>query len=195
MAGEGDRFKNFSELARHKKEGEDYSVTVREAPRCNISIVAPHGGIEPGAAEMARAIAADDHNLYIFNVLKRGDYFGEMHVTSIHFDEPRCLELVAKTDVTVTIHGCRYKEEVVCLSAMDKKLESRLAADFNKAGITALTTGHDYKTGAVPENICNKNRTGQGVQLEFSRGIRDNPELRETCVKVVRETLKKPAMK
>ena len=113
-----------------------------------------------------------------------------MHITSIHFDEPRCLDLVAKTDVTLTVHASRFKEEVVYLSALDKKLESKLAAAFNAAGVKALIEDHPYQSGTLPENICNRNRQGQGVQMEFSQGIRDNPVLRETCVRVVRDTLK-----
>jgi phage replication-related protein YjqB (UPF0714/DUF867 family) len=184
-----DKFNNFAELARYKEEGRDYTVTMREA-HSNVAIVAPHGGIETNAAEMAEAIAADDHNLYVFRALEGSGGFAEMHITSIHFDEPRCLDLVAKTDVTLTIHASRFREEVVCLSAMDKKLESKLAAAFNAAGIKALIEDLPYQTRTLPENISNMNRQGQGVQMEFSQGIRDNPALRETCVRVVRDTLK-----
>ncbi len=189
-----DKFKNFSDLARHKKEGEDYSVVVREVADSTVAIVAPHGGkIESNTAEMAQAIAAGNYNLYLFKgVLPEGN-FRELHITSTHFDEPRCLELVAKSDVTLTIHGCHVDEPVVYLSALDKKLESSLCAAFNKAGIKALTGGHPYKTGASPKNICNKNQRQQGVQIEFSRGIRNNPVLRDKCVQVVRESLKSPA--
>ena len=77
---------------------------------------------------------------------------------------------------------------------MDKKLESRLAAAFNAAGVKALTSGHDYKPGAMPENICNKNRKKQGVQLEFSRGIRNDPALLDKCVRIVRNSLKNPVI-
>jgi len=191
-----DIFKNFFHLAANRKEGVDYSIVTREVPGSNVAIVAPHGGIETGTIAMAKAIAANDFNLYLFNSLRSqelydaGGNWHELHITSIHFDEPRCLELVGKTDVTLTVHGSRIKEPVVCLSSMDKKLESKLSAAFNKAGVKVLIEGHPYQSGKLPENICNRNRKKQGVQLEFSQGIRDNPALRETCVRVVRESLK-----
>lgn len=184
-----DKFNNYAHLARHKKEGVHYNVIVREVPQSNVVIVAPHGGsIEWNTERMARDVAANDHNLYVFSG-KGGDAFDELHVTSTRFDEPRCVDLVAKTDVTITIHGCRFDEPVVYLGGIDKKLKSKLAAAFKAASIKAVADGHPYMA-LVPENICNKNKRGQGVQLEFSRGIRDNDELREKCVKVMREVLK-----
>ena len=190
-----DKFKNFFDLAAHKKEGEDYSIATREVRGSNVVIVAPHGGMERRTAEMAEAIAGNDHSLYVFKTLGQKGAFREMHVTSTHFDEPRCLDLVAKTDVTLTIHGCRFEEPVVCLSGLDKKLQSKLADAFNAAGVKALTSGHPYQSGKLPENICNRNRQKQGVQLEFSFGIRDNPALMDKCVRIVRDSLKNPAMK
>jgi phage replication-related protein YjqB (UPF0714/DUF867 family) len=185
-----DKFDSFTHLARHKKEGADYSITAREVQGSTVAIVAPHGGMETNAAEMAEAIAGDNHNLYIFRSLEGSGGFEEMHITSVHFDEPRCLDLVAKTDVTLTIHASRFREEAVYLSGMDKKLQSKLSEAFNKAGVRAVTEGHPYQSGTLPENICNRNRQKQGVQLEFSQGIRDNPVLREKCVGIVRDALK-----
>jgi phage replication-related protein YjqB (UPF0714/DUF867 family) len=183
-----DPFNNFAELARHKKEGVDYNVIVRPVPQSNVAIVAPHGGrIEWNTESMAQGIAANDHNLYVFSG-NGADAFEKLHLTSTHFDEPRCVDLVAKSDVTVTIHGCRFKEPVVYLGGMDEKLKAKLLAAFNAASIKASATGPFQALS--PENICNRNRQKQGVQLEFSQGIRDNPVLRAKCVKVVRETLK-----
>ena len=191
-----DAFKNFFHLAASRKEGFDYSITTKEVPGSKVAIVAPHGGIETGTMSMAKAIAADDFNLYLFNSLRSqelydaGGDWDELHITSVNFDEPRCLALVAKTNVTLTIHGSRFEEPLVCLSSLDKKLESKLTDAFNKAGIKALVEGHPYQSGKLPENICNRNQRGQGVQLEFSKGIRENPKLRDKCVKIVREALK-----
>ncbi|MBU6475148.1 MAG: poly-gamma-glutamate hydrolase family protein [Alphaproteobacteria bacterium] len=186
-----DKFRNFSELARHAKEGEDYAIVVREAHGSAVAIVAPHGGrMEWSTGEMAAAIAGRKHSFYVFEGLK-DDAFAELHVTSTHFDEPRCLDLLSRAEVTVTIHGCQTPEPVVYMSARDKKLESKLKAAFNKAGVRAVAdNSHKYQGGKNPQNICNRNRSGQGVQLEFSRGIRDNPRLVKKCVKAVRESLK-----
>jgi len=184
-------YESFTELARHKKEGEDYAVVVRNVAGSKISIVAPHGDrIEPHTADMARAIAAGDYSLYIFSNINPGNVYREMHIASVSFDEPRCLDLVAGTETTLTIHGSKIKEPAVFISAMDKKLQSRLTVAFNKAGIRAEVENHPYQTGTKPENICNRNSRGKGVQIEFSRGLRDDAQMRETCVRVIRETLK-----
>ena len=190
-----DKFKNYFDLAAHKKEGRDFAITTREVTGSNVAIVAPHGGhIDRHTEEMAKAIAAEDYSLYVFSGMQSEGSFRDLHITSIHFDEPRCVEMVAKTDVTLTIHGCRFEEPMVCLSGMDKKLQSMLAAAFNAVGVKALTSSHPYQTGKLSENICNKNKRGQGVQLEFSRGIRNNREMMDKCIKVVRDTLKAPAV-
>jgi phage replication-related protein YjqB (UPF0714/DUF867 family) len=184
-----DTFKNFADLASHKKEGTDYAVEVREEAKSTVAIVAPHGGsIEENTGAMAEQIAADGYNLYVFKGVGQNSL--EMHLTSTHFDEPRALALVAKTQTTVTIHGCRFTEPVVYLSGRDKKLQSKLMKAFKAAGINASVTGHPYQAGKKPENICNRNQRGEGVQIEFSRGIRDNAELRDKCVQAVRDSLK-----
>ncbi len=186
-----DKFRNFEHLANHNTEGVDYDIVVRKVPGSKVAIVAPHGGkMEWSTGKMAADIAGREHSFYVFQGLKK-NAFEELHVTSAHFDEPRCLDLLSKADVTVTIHGCRPRQRVVYMSARDKKLQTKLKAAFNKAGVRAVADGsHKYQGGKNPKNICNRNRSGQGVQLEFSRGIRDNPRLVKKCVQAVREGLK-----
>ena len=184
------RFNSFAELSRHKKEGEHYSIIVQEKSGSDIAIVAPHGGfIEHHTSEIARKIASNDHNLYIFESLERKDSFFELHIESTRFEEPRCMELVSKTDTVLTIHGCQEEEPVIYLGGKDEKMKSSLAEAFNKNGIKAVTENHAYP-GKSPQNICNKNKRAQGVQLEFSKGIRDNPELTDKCVDIIRKHLK-----
>ncbi len=184
------RFNSFSDLSRHKKEGVHYTIVTREIAGSNIVIVAPHGGsIEWSTSRIAKDIAANDHNLYIFEGIEPSNAFFELHVTSHQFTEPRCIDLLSKNDVTLAIHGCRGDKPVVYLGGKDETLKSSLAAAFNAQGIKALTEGHVYK-GISSQNICNKNRRGQGVQLEFSRGIRDNPELTDKCIAIIRTQLK-----
>lgn len=186
-----DKFNSVTELMRHKQEGRDYRVDVREVPGSTIAVVAPHAGlIDLNTGDMAARVAGDDYNLYTFSGIAPGDNMGEMHVTSIHFDEPRCLEMLKKADVTVTIHGCKGDEPAVYLSGMDTKLEGKLKDAFNAAGFKASIDGHGYQTGTKPENVCNKNRRGQGVQIEFTRAIRADAELSAKAARVVRETLK-----
>jgi phage replication-related protein YjqB (UPF0714/DUF867 family) len=187
---ETDKFKSYTELAQHKTEGEDFEVIAREVKGSNVAIVAPHGGeIEGPTGKMAAEIAGNDHNLYVFKGLC-ANAFNELHVTSTRFDDPRALDLIAKTDVTVTLHRCRIEEPVVCLSGRDKKLQSKLTAAFNKASIPVETENHPYQSGDLPGNICNKNARGAGVQIELSHGICNDPALTKKCVEVIRESLK-----
>lgn len=187
------RFDSYSELSRHKEEGKDYAVTARKVPGSAFSIVAPHGGtIEFHTSDMARMIAANDHSYYVFEGLETDDSFFQLHVESRFFDDPRCLDLIGETERTVTIHGCQDKDVVVYIGGLDEDLKSRLAEAFNRAGIRAETGGHPYP-GTAPGNICNLNKSKKGVQLEFSRGIRDSKDLREKCIAIVRSHLKGPS--
>lgn len=181
------RFNSFSALARAKTEGEHYAVTVHDVG-CGVAIVAPHGGrIEPGTAEMAKDIAGNDHSLYVFEGRESRDAFFELHVASAQFDDPRCVALVKKSHTTVTIHGCKGDAPVVYIGGRDKKLAAKLTETFNKSGIKAMADNHPFPATS-PDNICNKNARGQGVQLEFSRGLRDDPALRHLAVKIVRKS-------
>lgn len=185
------RFNTFAEMSRHKKEGEDYKIAMRSREKSKVAIVAPHGGcIEFHTDEMAEKIAGKKHNLYVFEAIAQDNAFYELHVTSTGFDEKRCVDMVAKSGVTLTIHGCKGEEPAVYIGGRDKKMKGSLAKAFNKAGVKAETQGHPF-TGASPQNICNRNKRGEGVQLEFSRALRDDPSLRSKCVKIIRKYLKK----
>jgi phage replication-related protein YjqB (UPF0714/DUF867 family) len=186
------RFKSFSELARHKKEGEHYNVVVNEVGSSKITVIAPHGGgIEPNTSELARKIAANDHSLYLFEGCGPvRDQFYELHVTSTGFDEPRCVNLAAKAETIIAVHGCAGETPVIYIGGRDKELRDSLAEEFNRHGIRAVTEGHAFP-GASPDNICNKNRQKMGVQLEFSRALRNDPALVDKCARIVRGYLRK----
>lgn len=187
-----DRFSSFSELSRHKKEGEHYSIIIKETGRDDILILAPHGGtIENGTSAIAERIASNNHNLYIFEGIEQENSFSELHVTSTGFDETRCLALVARMDTVIAIHGCLEKTEVIYLGGRDEKLKISLAEAFNKNGIRAETQGHAYPA-QKEENICNRGKRNRGVQIEFSKGIRDNPQLVDRCVEILRKQFVSP---
>jgi phage replication-related protein YjqB (UPF0714/DUF867 family) len=55
-------YKSFGELSYNESEGQDYVIRtcLRNSP---VLVMAPHGGkIEPGTAEIAEAIAGNDHS-------------------------------------------------------------------------------------------------------------------------------------
>lgn len=186
-----DKFNSFASLSRHKKEGIDFTIINRKVEGSTVTIVAPHAGmIEPGTREIAETAAANSHSLYIFdgNAATSDLAFAELHLTSTQFDEPRCLALVSKSAKTITIHGCADKEAVVYIGGLDVTLAKKLSASFNRHGIKALTQGHRFPA-LSPSNICNKNIRGQGVQLEFGRGIRDDADLLNKCAAIIHTCL------
>lgn len=186
-----DRFNSFADLSRHKEEGKDFIIISRRISGSDIAIVAPHGGmIEPGTSEIAQELAGTNYSLYIFNghAATSDKAFKELHVTSTNFDEPRCLSIIAGSKRTVTIHGCREKEILIYVGGLDRRLRKKLCDSFNKNGIKALNKNHRFPA-ISPDNICNRNKSGKGVQMEFSRGIRDNDSLRKKCAGIIRTCL------
>lgn len=66
-----DKYANFIELKQNEREGEDYTILLREA-NSKFVIIAPHGGgIEPGTIDIADAVASSDHTFYAFKGIKK----------------------------------------------------------------------------------------------------------------------------
>src|SRR5579885_2598917 len=101
-----DLYPNYAALAAARVEGKDYRVTARRVPGARAVIVAPHaGGIEYRTSELAKVVAGLQHSLYLFEgAMDEGNR--ALHITSHHFDEPRCLALLAEHEIVVTVHGC-----------------------------------------------------------------------------------------
>jgi phage replication-related protein YjqB (UPF0714/DUF867 family) len=168
-----DSYRSFEDLARLHAEGVDYTVHVRPPQRSAAAIIAPHGGrIEGGTSAAARLIAGDDHGLYLFEGLRTAnDNFDRLHLTSHWFDEPRCLALIGGCDTVIAVHGYAAPGPDVLLGGRDVVLKLQLARALAAAGLEVATDGHVYP-GTDPRNICNRGRSGQGVQLELSAKLR-----------------------
>ncbi len=164
-----DLYTSYADLAAHEMEGRHYQVRVidRGSP---IAVIAPHGGgIEPGTSEIANALAGSLYSLYCFDGLK-GDSNDRLHITSIRFDEPRCLELVGHSQVIVSIHGCSEEQPLIYMGGRDASLKSLAAEALQQAG---FRTGFDANlAGDHPANICNRGPTGRSLQLEISKSLR-----------------------
>jgi phage replication-related protein YjqB (UPF0714/DUF867 family) len=161
----------YEELARAHVEGHDYRVHVRACLESSVAIVAPHGGgIEVGTSEVARAIAGDEFNVYVFEGCRKSDN-SALHLTSHRFDERRCLELLSACDHVVTIHGCRGAAQEVLVGGLDESLKARLAEAIAATGIVVRSDGHPYR-GRAPSNVCNRGRRGVGVQIELTSALR-----------------------
>jgi phage replication-related protein YjqB (UPF0714/DUF867 family) len=165
-----DKYRDFLHLAAHEVKGVDYCIRARSAS--SVLIIAPHGGgIEPGTSELAEAIAAADHSLYLFDGLKDAGN-GELHITSSNFDEPTCLAMMALVDRVVTVHGEERDDAVVFIGGLDKVGIERMNASLASSGFSVKEPDKTHLKGQSQTNICNRGRSGVGVQLEISEGLR-----------------------
>jgi phage replication-related protein YjqB (UPF0714/DUF867 family) len=166
-------FRCYDDLARHYIEGVDYAVHVMPRERSGVAVLAPHGGrIEGRTSEIARLIAGDEHRLYLFEGLRTtGDNFDCLHLASHRFDEPRALDLIARCDTVVAVHGYAAPGPDVLLGGLNEKLKRDVARTLAEIGFSYLTDGHRFP-GRDPRNICNRGRSGAGLQLELSEGLR-----------------------
>jgi phage replication-related protein YjqB (UPF0714/DUF867 family) len=179
-----DVYASYGELAAHEQEGLDYRIHCiwRDA---HLTVVAPHGGgIEPGTLPITRALAGDQYNLYAFEGLKTGAGNRCLHLTSHRFDEPRCLQLLARSRRVLVIHGRATPDPTACLGGLDAALKAHLAAALESAGIPVVPVRG--LAGNHPSNLCNRGLQGAGVQLELGSPLRHGPE-RENVITVLRD--------
>jgi phage replication-related protein YjqB (UPF0714/DUF867 family) len=169
-----DKYPNFDVLSRNEVSGTDYQISVRRAKDA-FAVVAPHGGgIEPGTSEIAHAIAAGEFSFYAFEGLKSSGNT-DLHITSTRFDEPMCLTLIRQSGIVLTIHGENSdgNGEPVFLGGQDAELGQLVDAALTAAGFEVRQHEDPRLQGVEPCNVCNRGTTGRGVQLELSRGLRE----------------------
>jgi phage replication-related protein YjqB (UPF0714/DUF867 family) len=166
-------FRCYGDLARRYTEGVDYAVHVMPRARSQVAVLAPHGGrIEGRTSEIARLIAGDEHGLYLFEgLLTTGDNFERLHLASQWFDEPRALDLISSCDTVVAVHGYAASGPDVLLGGLNERLKAQIAQTLTGIGFSCSMEGHRFP-GRHPRNICNRGRSGEGVQLELSEGLR-----------------------
>jgi phage replication-related protein YjqB (UPF0714/DUF867 family) len=170
---QSDEFRCYEDLAQRYSEGVDYAVHVRAREHSSVAVLAPHGGrIEGGTSEIARLIAGEEHGLYLFEGLRTsGDNFDCLHLSSHCFDEPRGLELISGCDTVVSVHGYVSPGPDVLVGGLNERLKWQIAQALTAVGISFLSDGHRFP-GRDPRNVCNRGRTGEGVQLELSDRLR-----------------------
>lgn len=184
---------NFADLAARFRRGIDYGIVIESRPASSVAVVAPHGGaIERATSAIARALAGDAHNLYLFEGRLQQRNYEELHLTSHRFDEPECLALIGRCDHVVTVHGYNPLPDVepdpgVVIGGLDAALGARLAEALREAGIAVLTDGPRFRA-LDPNNVCNRGRLGRGVQLELSNRLRGGP-LEPRFIAAVRSVL------
>ncbi len=165
-----DRYRKFEDLAADTQLDVDYRIR-REDRGTPVVILAPHGGsIEPETAEIAEAIAGEEFSFYAFEALKAGAH-GDFHITSHRFDEPDALDLVGRSYIAVAIHGRKDDgSNTVWLGGRATALRDAIGASLRDSGFAAIP--NETLPGVHEFNICNRTRSGEGVQLELPRSLR-----------------------
>ena len=181
-------FRSFADLAEAFTRDQDYRIVQRARPGSLTMVLAPHGGsIEAFTSDIARGIAGEEYGLYLFEGLLRAGNFASLHLPSERFDEPGCLQMLADCDRVVSVHGCSVAGEAVFIGGRDRALGDAVAARLRAEGIVCQDAAEKL-AGQDPRNICNRGRTGQGVQLEVSLELRRSPR-RKFLVTAVRQAL------
>lgn len=168
-----DHYRNFAELKHHETEFRDYRIRVRERESGTI-ILAPHGGrIERGTSQIAEALAGNEHTFYAFEGMKPCINANRiLHITSNHFDEPTALAAVKRAERVIAIHGARGSECAVYLGGLDLELRREVLDSLKSAGFHACDDPSPTRQGKGPTNICNRGKTGHGLQVELTFGLR-----------------------
>lgn len=170
MVTRADRYSSFKELEKSEFEGKAFRryALDRGSP---ATIIAIHGGnIEPGTSEIAAAISGEELSLYCFEGIKpKGNQ--TLHIASHRFDEPSCLELIERSRIVVSIHGCSNSDEKVLIGGLDVDLRAKVIRGLRKVGIVAEIDKSNH-SGKDINNVCNRGMNGRGVQLEISKGLR-----------------------
>jgi len=165
-----DRYRTFADLDAEMQAETDYRIR-SEDRGTSVVILAPHGGsVEPGTSEIAVAIAGSRLSFYTFEALRAGAH-GDFHITSHRFDEPRALDLVGRSCTAVAIHGRKDDgSDTVWLGGRATVLRDAIGASLRDAGFGADL--NETLPGVHQSNICNRTRSGEGVQLELPRSLR-----------------------
>lgn len=166
-----DKYRNYRELSTAQKRGKDFRIRFRKRHGGTI-VVAPHGGaIEPGTSEIADAIAGVDVSFYAFEGIKPRRN-RELHITSSHFDEPRCKALIAGCQRVIAIHGQGGNRDEALLGGRDLNTIRQLRQSLEESGFRIQLDGSPQLQGRDPNNICNCGSQGRGVQIEVRDGMR-----------------------
>lgn len=174
-------YQNFKDLEEHETREQDYRIRYRYGSSA-IAVMAPHGGgIEPGTTQIADAVAGREHTFYAFIGLKQKGN-AALHITSRNFDEPRANEIAENSLTVLTIHGCRGDKKCVYIGGRDLRLKKRIAESLQEAGFPVREV--ERYPGKNPHNLCNRSRSGMGVQLEITSELRREivPELAEFSI-------------
>lgn len=166
-------YQNFEELNENEVEGEDYTIHFEET-HSDVLLLAIHGGgIEPGTTELIKELAKNnDYAYYSFNGIKKSGN-RSMHLTSTRYDEPKALEMISNSSITLSVHG--YDDELekhTFIGGLDKELADQVKLALQDVGFSASLALKNL-AGLKKDNIVNQNKQGKGVQIEISTAQRE----------------------
>ncbi|MEI7848864.1 MAG: poly-gamma-glutamate hydrolase family protein [Chloroflexota bacterium] len=167
-----DHYNNFQELNQHQHLEIDYRIHSVAQPHPLVILAIHAGGIELGTSELALAIAGNDYSIYLFEGLRKGKN-ERLHLTSTHFDEPQCLDLVQKHQHALSIHGftANPSDPEIYLGGTHQLFIQHMLQSLQTNGYLAQV--NTQKFGATdPRNICNRTQNGMGLQIEIAGGLR-----------------------
>lgn len=166
-----DKYACYRDLARTAKENRDYRI-ISVTRESEVLIIAPHGGeIEPFTSAVASKIAGRTDSLYLFEGVKPSGN-RDLHLTSHRFDEPKALEMVRRASIVISVHGEKdVHGRFAMAGGLDKPLSRGIAGCIAEAGFS-IRAPENGMSAVHPLNICNRGKTGKGVQLEISYGLR-----------------------
>jgi len=163
-----DKYSSFQQL----KDSESCYSVVTENRNTVIAVYAPHGGgIDLGSSEIAEDIAKEDFSIYHFQGTKsRGNR--DLHLASEKFDEPEALQLAEGTEIILAIHSCDNQSDKIYIGGLHDNLRGEIDKALKRSGFLTTLTPPAKLAGRHPKNICNRGRSGAGVQLEICKGLR-----------------------
>ncbi|MGP4077904.1 poly-gamma-glutamate hydrolase family protein [Halobacillus sp. K22] len=169
---EGDRFCTFTELSDVYEEGEDWEIEQRESPDSRVLVSAIHGGgIEQATSQLADALAGEEYSYYTFKGKMSSGNFNNLHITSVNFDEPQALTMAQKASIHISFHGAVGEEKKTLLGGLNENLRGLISKHLKSSGFH-VKEAPEHLDGDHPNNIVNKTKTGEGVQLELTRAQR-----------------------
>ncbi len=163
--------RSYCELKSLAQRGRDYRVTTRKG-QTGLIVMAPHGGgIEPGTDALALALAGRRHAFYGFvGRMPRGN--ASLHIPSHRFDEPAARRMAHTALWVLTLHGRRGTDGIIRVGGRDCEGGRDFQRCLRQAGFKVRHYGRKALAGRHPGNLCNRGRSGRGVQLEIARDLR-----------------------
>ena len=181
-----DTYSDYKTLTANETLNKDYRIRVKDLGS-KITIAALHGGlIEPRTSLIAGLIADKTCNCYCFEGLKEKNNH-RLHITSHRFDEPQAIKLASSFDVVISVHACTDTKPIVYIGGLFEDLASCIQDAIESLNIESAKKKRF--SGTHPDNICNQGKRKKGVQLEFSRGLRDEPDKLVSVSSAIRKAL------